>query len=208
MATTSLIPLNYVLIEEFLPNHINKHIYSSIISSQGDFIPSFAYRKSSSYRRSKVLFANYLEEKGIVNIFEAEIMKKLPNILEALHIPQFEVTQFECQCTASNNGDYYRLHNDHGNLEVENRALSYVYYFSYPDPPNFTGGELVLYETDLLNNFASNYQDDLSPSISITPKNNSIILFDSRMTHEVREVKCDSRKFEDSRFTINGWIRK
>lgn len=34
-----------------------------------------------------------------------------------------------------------------------------------------------------------------------------IIFFLSRYMHEVLPVKCPSRNFADSRFTINGWIR-
>src|SRR5262249_13628622 len=62
-------------------------------------------------------------------------------------------------------------------------------------PKAFTGGDLVL--------FASNGQ----PTV-IEPVNDSMVLFSSRTKHEVKPVVCPSRRFEDGRFTINGWVRR
>ncbi|MBE9012911.1 2OG-Fe(II) oxygenase, partial [Pseudanabaenaceae cyanobacterium LEGE 13415] len=42
----------------------------------------------------------------------------------------------------------------------------------------------------------------------IQPINNSIIFFPSHFLHEVLPVSCPSRQFADSRFTLNGWIRR
>ena len=38
--------------------------------------------------------------------------------------------------------------------------------------------------------------------------NNSIVFFNSRCRHEVMPVICPSQAFENSRFTVNGWIRR
>ena len=42
----------------------------------------------------------------------------------------------------------------------------------------------------------------------IEPRNNSIIFFLSRYMHEVLPVSCPSQSFADSRFTVNGWVRR
>jgi Rps23 Pro-64 3,4-dihydroxylase Tpa1-like proline 4-hydroxylase len=34
------------------------------------------------------------------------------------------------------------------------------------------------------------------------------VLFPSSLVHEILPVQCSSRKFADSRFTLNGWFRR
>src|SRR5262249_19683336 len=41
---------------------------------------------------------------------------------------------------------------------------------------------------------------------TITPRQNTLVLFQSSYDHEVMPVRCPSRKFANSRFTVNGWI--
>jgi SM-20-related protein len=35
-----------------------------------------------------------------------------------------------------------------------------------------------------------------------------LVVFPSRYLHEVLPVSCPSQTFADSRFTINGWVRR
>jgi hypothetical protein len=44
--------------------------------------------------------------------------------------------------------------------------------------------------------------------VDVEPRHNSIIFFPSEYMHEVMPVICPSREFVDSRFTINGWVRR
>lgn len=41
----------------------------------------------------------------------------------------------------------------------------------------------------------------------IVPEDNLLVLFPSSALHEIRPVRCPSRAFADSRFTLNGWLR-
>jgi Rps23 Pro-64 3,4-dihydroxylase Tpa1-like proline 4-hydroxylase len=60
-----------------------------------------------------------------------------------------------------------------------------------------------MYETNYVNGWIAKpeYQE-------IEPMNNRIVLFDSRCMHEVLPVESDSEAFGDSRFTLNGWLRR
>jgi Rps23 Pro-64 3,4-dihydroxylase Tpa1-like proline 4-hydroxylase len=63
---------------------------------------------------------------------------------------------------------------------------------------------LLIYDSKIENNFyvnADSYQ-------AVEPRNNSIVFFLSRYLHEVLPVSCPSKAFADSRFTINGWVRR
>lgn len=95
------------------------------------------------------------------------------------------------------------MHNDNGSSETQNRELTYVYYF-YREPKPFSGGELLLYDSKIENN----YYVQADSFKTVEPRNNSIVFFPSRYLHEVKLVSCPSKAFADSRFTINGWIRR
>jgi Rps23 Pro-64 3,4-dihydroxylase Tpa1-like proline 4-hydroxylase len=118
-------------------------------------------------------------------------------------MPPFVVSQIEAQLTAHNDGQFYKVHNDNGSQDTATRELTYVYYF-YQDPKPFTGGELVIYDSKVQNNYyvqAESYK-------MVEPRNNSIVFFLSRYMHEVLPIRCPSQEFVNSRFTINGWIRR
>jgi Rps23 Pro-64 3,4-dihydroxylase Tpa1-like proline 4-hydroxylase len=66
------------------------------------------------------------------------------------------------------------------------------------------GGELVLYDARIENNHYVKAQSFKT----IEPRNNSIVFFQSFYLHEVLPVSCPSKTFSDSRFTVNGWVRK
>ena len=80
------------------------------------------------------------------------------------------------------------------------RAISYVYY-CHREPKPFTGGELLLYDTcPGTKRFAR------TRFSRIDPKRNTLVLFPSCYYHEILPVHCESDRFEDARFTVNGWV--
>ncbi len=95
--------------------------------------------------------------------------------------------RIEAQITASNDGDYFRLHQDGG--PGDTREITFVY-FLHGDPRPFSGGELKIGAT------------------TIVPQADTLILFPSCSVHEVLPVEVPSRRFADSRFTVNGWIHR
>jgi hypothetical protein len=96
------------------------------------------------------------------------------------------------QLTSHNDGEYYHWHTDNGSEATRTRVLSFVYYF-HGSPRRFSGGELVVYDGD--------------GSDEIEPLHDRLVLFRSSTKHEVKPVSCSTRLFEDSRFTLNGWLR-
>ncbi|MEQ9318129.1 MAG: 2OG-Fe(II) oxygenase [Polyangiaceae bacterium] len=111
----------------------------------------------------------------------------------------FDVTlsrwpRIEHQITASRHGDGYRPHRDDDGADPAGRALTYVYHF-HRTPRRFSGGELVLH--------ASTPEGETERVIP--PRHNQLLVFPSATLHEVRTVS-GPRHFDDSRFTINGWV--
>lgn len=127
----------------------------------------------------------------------------IPHLLQNWNVKPFAITQIEVQLTAHNDGHYYKVHNDNGSPDAATRAISYVYYFNR-EPTQFSGGALRIYDMNVENSHyiqAGSYQE-------IQPLNNRIVFFPSHSLHEVLPVACPGRNFADSRFTLNGWIRR
>ena len=100
-------------------------------------------------------------------------------------------------------GEFFHAHNDNGSPTTANRLVSYVYYFRARSS-GFFGGELKLY-----NSRVENGVDLIGHDFHlISPKDNSIVFFPSRIWHEVLPTYVPSGAFCNSRFTVNGWIKQ
>lgn len=95
--------------------------------------------------------------------------------------------RIELQITASNDGDYFRMHLDGG--PDYTREITFVY-FLHGEPRRFSGGELRIGDR------------------TVTPCGDTLVLFPSCSVHEVLPVYVASGAFADSRFTVNGWIHR
>ncbi len=189
----------YLLIENFLTNSETQQLLNYIFQRKSDFVPTTTSTKAENYRRSLVLHSFPKFRELIVN----RIQEIFPDVLTKLNIPEFSIAQIESQLTAHNDNNFYKIHNDNGSSETATRVLTYVYYF-YREPKAFTGGNLIIYDSQI----QGKHYVKAETFKTIEPTNNSIVFFLSRYMHEVLPVTCPSQAFSDSRFTINGWIRK
>ncbi|MBV8675494.1 MAG: 2OG-Fe(II) oxygenase [Acidobacteriaceae bacterium] len=185
--------------EEFLAVQELRALVAYTMAHQSDFKASQVHDPDhvrDSYRRSRVL----MDTDSFHELFRARIAFYLNRILRSLQRPYFDMTRMESQITASNDGDYFRPHNDNTHANWPSREITFVYFF-HREPRPFSGGELLLYD------FNRDGATDLGPARKrITPRQNSIIFFQSSTLHEILPVHCPTGRFEDSRFTLNGWL--
>jgi len=156
-------------------------------------------RVNYDHRRSKVLMDLEQHE----SIMLARIKSVLPQVLEKLGMPEFEIAGVEAQVTASNDGDYFHFHSDNGSDSVASRHLTFVYFF-HREPRQFEGGELRIHDARLEH---GEYVSEGSYQ-TISPQQNQIVFFPCELLHEITPVNCSSQDFADSRFTLNGWLRR
>jgi Rps23 Pro-64 3,4-dihydroxylase Tpa1-like proline 4-hydroxylase len=195
--------LKYWQIDNFLSPEDHQNLLNYALEQEQQFQLTGPATNTSDYpehRDSLVLY--YSPDFGdmVINRVKAMFWKAL----EKLDIPPFPITHIDAQLTAHNHGHYFRTHNDNGSARDETRMLSYVYYF-YQEPKAFTGGELLIYDTQWQGQYAYSKLENFQ---AIEPLNNRIIFFYSGLMHEVLPVNCPSKQFKDSRFTVNGWVRK
>ena len=194
-----VIPSRYIQLTDFLDSHTHRKIVDYAIEQQEAFVGSSTSTGELDYRQSSVL--HHFPE--FADLMRGEIHAAFAEVVASLQINPFNITQVEAQLTAHNDGNYYKVHNDNGSEDTATRVLTYVYYF-YQDPKPFSGGALRIYDSRIQNNYyvqAESFQD-------VTPINNSIVFFPSHYMHEVLPIICPSKQFADSRFTVNGWVRR
>lgn len=204
-------PAKCVVLDEFLaPQELEQ-------------ITRFALEHESDFRTSEVLSSK--AEQGVVNyehrrslvlmdlgriqdLMLARIKTVLPEVLDELGMAEFAIRDVEAQMTASNEGDFFRFHNDNGGDAVQSRYLTFVYFF-HREPRAFAGGDLRIHDAHLDD---SRLEGDhyLSEGTyqTIVPRQNQIVFFPCELMHEITAVECASRQFADSRFTLNGWLRR
>ena len=189
----------YAQIDNFLTPAEKNKLIKYVLGKESQFVTTSTSTNADDYRRSMVLHSFPEFSELMVN----RIKGILPDVLQKLNIPSFSLGEIEAQLTMHNDNNFYKLHNDSGSPDTATRFFTYVYYFNR-EPKAFSGGELQIYDSKIENNF---YVAADSFRI-VEPRNNSIVFFLSRYMHEVLRVICPSKAFADSRFTINGWVRK
>ena len=97
-------------------------------------------------------------------------------------------------------GGFYVPHRDRSAHVCSERRFSFVYFFNR-QPPRFSGGDLLLYDTDAdVGDFS--YRD----FSRIVPFRNSIVFFPSSCGHQVTPVQYETDDFGDRRWVVNGHV--
>lgn len=140
--------------------------------------------------------------------FEARIRGMAPDLFAKTGTAPFDIEYVELEIAAHGDGAHFAVHTDipfgwgrsplgGDKSGTQDRIISLVYYF-YREPRGFEGGALWLHR------FGSSSEP--GDYVEIRPIRNSLLVFPSWATHEVRPVQCPSNKFSDYRFAVNCWL--
>lgn len=150
----------------------------------------FALKPGLTYRKSRLLYEEDIPEYKAM--FKDILLPLVPFFCSYFNLTPFESNNIEIKLTMHNDGDYFLWHNDNGNQEASSRSVTFVYYY-YFEPKMFSGGELVMYPAG-------------TKPVAISPLNNSMIIFNPSVMHEVKPVICPEKLYPQSRFALTGWI--
>jgi Rps23 Pro-64 3,4-dihydroxylase Tpa1-like proline 4-hydroxylase len=200
------LPARCVLLDEFLAPQELEELTRFTLEHEADFSASEVVSPNADngivnyeHRRSRVL----MDLGHHQDLILARIKAVLPQVLETLGMAEFSIADIEAQVTASNEGDFFHFHSDNGSDRVASRYLTFVYFF-HREPRQFEGGELRIHDARLEEGTyvsEGGYQ-------TIVPQQNQIVFFPCQLMHEITPVICASQNFADSRFTLNGWLRR
>src|SRR5579864_657006 len=200
------LPARCVLLDEFLAPQELDELTRFTLEHEADFSASEVVSPDAGngivnyeHRRSRVL----MDLGHHQDVILTRIKAVLPHVLETLGMEEFSIAEIEAQVTASNEGDFFHFHSDNGSDHVASRYLTFVYFF-HREPRQFEGGELRIHDARLEE---GSYVSEGSYQ-TIVPQQNQIVFFPCELTHEITPVNCASQLFADSRFTLNGWLRR
>jgi Rps23 Pro-64 3,4-dihydroxylase Tpa1-like proline 4-hydroxylase len=192
------IPSYYVTYLDVLKPQELEMLFGFCADNKDAFKPSEVTGKpSETYRKSLVMF----DPPVFREFFVSQVYRRLPEIFNLLGVAPFQPSEIETQLTASQDGDLFKVHTDSGTGDTATRQITYVYYFG---SHRFTGGELKFWDTKVTDGIS----DKGDTSEVVAPVANSMVVFKSDTWHEVMPVINPDSGFVDSRFTVNGWIRR
>ena len=120
----------------------------------------------------------------------SQVVKEIP-IHDLCQIEKIRWLHVTGSCLTYGDGDFFEEHNDAlVNLYGE-RKLTFLYYMNKM-PKRFSGGEFVLRHDD--------------EKYTIVPEHGTLLIFPSQLAHEVHKTYVPSKRFEDGRFVLVGFI--
>lgn len=131
------------------------------------------------------------------------VQMMLSDVLIQLGLEGFPLKEMEAQEIPTHAIEGQSISTDGNSSETALRVLNFVYFF-YQTPKPFTGGELLVYDSQLLNNQVSVAQSYKT----VEPRNNSMVFFLTSNAYEVLPVYPNSPAFGDRCFRVQGWMRR
>jgi Rps23 Pro-64 3,4-dihydroxylase Tpa1-like proline 4-hydroxylase len=191
------------LIRDFLPTPMPAALLDWAIENQADFKPTTVgygdrAKQEPTHRRS-IGMRNFGPMEPVLRQRALEIA---PALFDDLRVSPSQVGSVELELIAHNDGAFLKQHIDTFTgatwAASGSRLLSAVYYL-HQLPKAFTGGCLRL--------FPFGASEEHGGYLDIEPEHNTLLVFPSWASHEVLPIYCPSRKFADSRFAVNIWLR-
>ena len=201
-----VLPAQCVVLDEFLAPQELMELTRFTLEHESDFSASEVV---SPHADSGVINYEHRSSRVLMDLAQYQdlmlerIKAVLPQVLDQLGMEEFSIAGVEAQITASNDGDFFHFHSDNGSERVASRNLTFVYFF-HREPRPFEGGELRIHDARLEE---GTYVSEGSYQ-AIVPQQNQIVFFPCELMHEITPVNCASQLFADSRFTLNGWLRR
>jgi SM-20-related protein len=188
----------YIALRDFLDDETVADLLNYVTSHESDFAPT---KTEGGYDPSNRRSMSLHDIGKFRQVLKTKILDLVPSILTEMRATSIEDPKLETQLVAHGDGAFYTRHIDTKTVHYADsdriRVLSGVYYFN-AEPKAFTGGALRLYAIG--GTEGENFVD-------IEPLRNSLLVFLAWAPHEVLPVSCPSKRFIDSRFAINCWVR-
>jgi hypothetical protein len=202
----------FVLVRDFLPAEFHDALLDFVSTDREAFAPALLAGKKGPGRydpgyRDSLDFTGRFEYSARFRSFLEPVVHRT---LGSFSLNGVSLARIEMNLRAYRDGHFFKVHMDvpaAGASSAEGAALrgrliSFVYFF-HRTPRPFTGGELLLFDTDF-----DTHRWHRSRFTKITPQDNAIVLFTSSAYHCVVPVRCPTADFADSRFVVNGFVHR
>ncbi|GAB6039793.1 2OG-Fe(II) oxygenase [Endothiovibrio diazotrophicus] len=198
-------PAPFVLLDEALDEAQRSSLWGVVEEQRNAFTSSRVFRYDNAYgvvsadRVSRGLHRGEL--RGIRDWYTERLGRLIEPCLATLGIAPFVPARWELHLLSYGDGDHFSIHTD--TLAREGgtrRAVTAVYYF-HRTPRRFTGGDVLLFDTDRR---AGQMETRFT---RLTPEDNSLLIFPSDCYHQVTPVHGPAN-LEESRFALVAWMHR
>lgn len=198
---TGMRPAPFVLIKNFLPQNFHDTILPFAVANHDRFVESRVGRHAEYKPDVRESLEYHGEWEGAQRFVDRLV--RIPNLHARLYLEPFSALVSAVRVRAYQDGHFFRVHMDaEPGSPSASRAYNFVYFF-HRVPRPYTGGELLLFDTDTEANTFTR-----SRFTRVAPEDNAIIIFPCVFFHSVIAVRCPSGAFADSRFIINGHVSR
>lgn len=192
------------LIRDFLPSPLPAALLDWAVENQADFKPTtMGYGGQANQEPTQRRSVGVRKFGPMEPVLRQRALEIAPALFDDLRVSPSQVGSVELELIAHNDGAFLKRHIDTFTgvawaAASGSRVLSAVYYLHHL-PKAFTGGCLRLFP------FGASGEED--GYLDIEPEHNTLLAFPSWASHEVLPISCPSKKFADSRFAVNIWLR-
>lgn len=129
-----------------------------------------------------------------------DITISLPELSNALQIPDVDFGRIDLFLRGYGNGQFFSIHTD--KLPKICRHLSMTYFF-YFEPQQFTGGDLLIFDTHLSQGDKREFSEGFT---RLKATQNTLAIFPSASYHAVSTVNTSTDNRTDYRYAINAHV--
>jgi hypothetical protein len=185
-----LIESSIVQLDNFLKPAEYQQLIETIFPQEGTASSGIQLPTPQSFARSREVLLH-------------RVQMMLPDVLIQLGLEGFPLTEMEAEEIPNHATEGEGISTDGNSPETALRVLNFMYFF-YQTPKPFTGGEVRVYDSQIVN-----HQVSAAPSYkTIEPRQNSIVFFLTSNAYEVLRVYPNSPAFRDRCFRVKGWMRR
>lgn len=185
-----LIESTVVQLDNFLKPAEYQHLLETVFPQEGTASSGIQLPTPQSFALSREVLLH-------------RVQMMLPDVLIQLGMGGFPLTEMEAAEIPDHAIEGQSISTDGNSPETALRVVNFVYFF-HQTPKPFTGGELLVYDSQIVNTqltVAQTYK-------TVEPRNNSMVFFLTSNAYEVLRVYPNSPAFRDRCFRVQGWMRR
>ena len=203
-------PVPLIIIRDIFTKKENSEIFAEAIKNKKNFKLAIAMNKTEKFRNNIVseydtIYSKDRTKSKLLTMIDKNFKNtKFTDILNSFVFPVNLLGQTNLHETQvsryGDQGQKYKYHTD-AFSDDNKRMITLVYYFN-KEPKKYKGGEIQFTRSPISD---GKIFDKNQTPITITPENNMMVVFSSKVAHTVLPT-ISPKTFDKGRFSVNIWV--
>ena len=193
-------PAPFVRIMDFLSPAEHRRVSTRVLAMRASFSPARtgvgADRKVRTDKRRGLMIENVADEE-LVSILVPKVRGMLPEVRKRLRLEAHNHPLSVLHVNAYLDGGFGQPHQDSRIFGGYEREGLFCICFFHRRPKVFSGGDLLLYDTDIEKGCSRRFSFS-----RIEPVANSMVIYPDGYMHGITPVQCGTDEFADGRFSV------